>query len=45
MTHTVVARALSGSGYYRLRRGSWRLLYRPDDDTVTVYELKVGRTS
>jgi mRNA interferase RelE/StbE len=37
------ARALGGSGYWRLRVGTWRVLYRPDEDTVTVIVLKVGR--
>ncbi|MFF0446475.1 type II toxin-antitoxin system RelE/ParE family toxin [Streptomyces sp. NPDC004609] len=37
------ARPLGGSGYYRLRVGTWRVLYRPDDRTVTVYVVKVGR--
>ncbi|MFF4502947.1 type II toxin-antitoxin system RelE/ParE family toxin [Streptomyces sp. NPDC001401] len=39
------ARALGGSGYYRLHAGSWRVLYRPDGDTVTVHVLKVGRAN
>ncbi|MEU3781464.1 MULTISPECIES: type II toxin-antitoxin system RelE/ParE family toxin [Streptomyces] len=38
------ARALGDSGYFRLRVGTWRVLYRPDGVTVTVYVLKVGRT-
>jgi len=25
--------------------GAWRILYEPDDDTVTVLVLKVGRTT
>ncbi|MEU1270495.1 type II toxin-antitoxin system RelE/ParE family toxin [Streptomyces sp. NPDC005799] len=39
------ARPLGSSGYYRLHVGSWRVLYRPDGDTITVHVLKVGRTS
>ncbi|MFJ9908594.1 type II toxin-antitoxin system RelE/ParE family toxin [Streptomyces sp. NPDC101152] len=38
-------RPLGSSGYYRLHVGSWRVLYRPDDETVTVHVLKVGRTN
>ncbi|MEV7471847.1 type II toxin-antitoxin system RelE/ParE family toxin [Streptomyces kronopolitis] len=37
------ARPLGGSGYWRLSSGDWRILYRPDDDTVTVLVLKTGR--
>jgi mRNA interferase RelE/StbE len=37
------ARALGGSGYWRLSVGDWRVLYRPDAETVTVLVLKVGR--
>lgn len=37
------ARALGGSGYYRMSVGAWRVLYRPDDVTVTVHVIKVGR--
>ncbi|MEU5547945.1 type II toxin-antitoxin system RelE/ParE family toxin [Streptomyces sioyaensis] len=37
------ARPLGGSGYWRLPSGDWRILYRPDDDTVTVLVLKTGR--
>ncbi|MDX3096784.1 type II toxin-antitoxin system RelE/ParE family toxin [Streptomyces sp. ME19-03-3] len=37
------ARALGGSGYWRLSVGDWRVLYRPDTETVTVLVLKVGR--
>jgi mRNA interferase RelE/StbE len=37
------ARALGGSGYWRLPVGDWRVLYRPDAETVTVLVLKVGR--
>ncbi|MEV1079453.1 type II toxin-antitoxin system RelE/ParE family toxin [Streptomyces sp. NPDC050211] len=43
--HPASARALGGSGYYRLRVGSWRVLYRPNADTVTVHVLKVGRSA
>ncbi|MFI9341344.1 type II toxin-antitoxin system RelE/ParE family toxin [Streptomyces sp. NPDC052773] len=39
------ARALGASGYYRLRVGGWRVLYRPENDTSTVYVIKVGRSS
>ncbi|MEV0217960.1 type II toxin-antitoxin system RelE/ParE family toxin [Streptomyces sp. NPDC050704] len=39
------ARALGGSGYYRLSVGAWRVLYRPDDATVTVHVIKVGRVA
>ncbi|MCL8015071.1 type II toxin-antitoxin system RelE/ParE family toxin [Streptomyces sp. AS02] len=39
------ARALGGSGYYPLHVGNWRVLYRPDGDTVTVHVLKVGRSA
>ncbi|MEU0738192.1 type II toxin-antitoxin system RelE/ParE family toxin [Streptomyces sp. NPDC006134] len=39
------ARALGASGYYRRRVGSRRVLYRPEDGTVTVYVIKVGRSS
>ncbi|KPI24009.1 type II toxin-antitoxin system RelE family toxin [Streptomyces sp. NPDC054950] len=39
------ASALGTSGYYRLHIGNWRVLYRPDGDTVTVYVLKVGRSN
>lgn len=41
--HPETARALGASGYYRLDIGTWRVLYRPDGDTVTVHVLKVGR--
>ncbi|MFF7674966.1 type II toxin-antitoxin system RelE/ParE family toxin [Actinacidiphila glaucinigra] len=37
------ARALGGSGYLRLSVGDWRVLHRPDAETVTVLVLKVGR--
>ncbi|MFF9018395.1 type II toxin-antitoxin system RelE/ParE family toxin [Streptomyces sp. NPDC014870] len=39
------ARPLGGSGYYRLSVGDWRVLYRPDDLTITVYVVKVGRAA
>ncbi|WP_217546519.1 type II toxin-antitoxin system RelE/ParE family toxin [Streptomyces sp. GbtcB6] len=39
------ARALGTSGYYRLHVGTWRVLYRPDGETITVYVLKVGRST
>lgn len=39
------ARALGGSGYWRLSVDDWRVLYRPDGDTVTVHILKVGRVT
>ena len=38
-------RALGASGYHRLRVGTRRVLYRPEDDTVTVHVIKVGRSS
>ncbi|WUD74904.1 type II toxin-antitoxin system RelE/ParE family toxin [Streptomyces sp. NBC_00510] len=41
--HPRTARALGGSGYWRLSVGDWRVLYRPDAETVTVLVLKVGR--
>ncbi|MEU9253926.1 type II toxin-antitoxin system RelE/ParE family toxin [Streptomyces sp. NPDC048270] len=34
---------MGGSGYWRLHVGAWRVLYRPDGETVTVYVIKVGR--
>ncbi|MEV0965494.1 type II toxin-antitoxin system RelE/ParE family toxin [Streptomyces sp. ICN441] len=37
------ARQLGGSGFWRLPVGDWRILYEPDDETVTVLVLKVGR--
>jgi mRNA interferase RelE/StbE len=39
------ARPLGGSGYYRLSVGAWRVLYRAEDVTVTVYVVKVGRVT
>ncbi|MGW1621203.1 type II toxin-antitoxin system RelE family toxin [Streptomyces sp. NPDC002172] len=39
------AHALGTSGYYRLHVGTWRVLYRPDGETVTVYVLKLGRST
>src|SRR5437879_2243499 len=39
------ARALGASGYFRLHIGAWRVLYRPDDTTVTIHVLKVGRST
>ncbi|MEU9997869.1 type II toxin-antitoxin system RelE/ParE family toxin [Streptomyces sp. NPDC050848] len=39
------ARPLGGSGYYRLSVGDRRVLYRPDDATITVYVVKVGRVA
>jgi mRNA interferase RelE/StbE len=39
------ARELGGSGYWRLPVGDWRVLYRPEQDTVTVLILKVGRVT
>ncbi|MFC9908923.1 type II toxin-antitoxin system RelE/ParE family toxin [Streptomyces sp. NPDC127197] len=39
------ARALGGSGYYRMSVGAWRVLYRPDDVSITVYVIKVGRVA
>ncbi|MFF7238345.1 type II toxin-antitoxin system RelE/ParE family toxin [Streptomyces collinus] len=43
--HPAEARALGASGYSRLHVGTWRVLYRPDDTTVTVHVLKVGRST
>ncbi|MCT9078186.1 type II toxin-antitoxin system RelE family toxin [Streptomyces fulvoviolaceus] len=43
--HPEAARALGTSGYYRLHIGSWRVLYRPDGETVTIHVLKVGRSN
>jgi mRNA interferase RelE/StbE len=37
------ARQLGGSAYWRLSVGDWRILYQPEDDTITVIVLKVGR--
>ncbi|WP_405575663.1 type II toxin-antitoxin system RelE/ParE family toxin [Streptomyces sp. NBC_01167] len=37
------ARQLGGSAYWRLSLGDWRILYQPEDDTITVIVLKVGR--
>jgi mRNA interferase RelE/StbE len=37
------ASPLGGSGYYRLRVGSWRILYRVDDAASAVHVTKVGR--
>lgn len=37
------ARQLGGSAYWRLSSGDWRILYQPEDDTITVIVLKVGR--
>ncbi|MFF7123559.1 type II toxin-antitoxin system RelE/ParE family toxin [Streptomyces sp. NPDC008240] len=39
------AHALGASGYYRLHVDTWRILYRPDGDTITVHVLKVGRST
>jgi mRNA interferase RelE/StbE len=39
------ARQLGGSAYWRLSFGDWRILYQPDEDTVTVIVLKVGRVT
>lgn len=36
------ARQLGGSGFWRLPVGDRRILYEPDDETVTVLVLKVG---
>ncbi|MEV0640206.1 type II toxin-antitoxin system RelE/ParE family toxin [Streptomyces sp. NPDC050619] len=43
--HPEAAGALGTSGYYRLHVGSWRVLYRPDGETVTIHVLKVGRSN
>ncbi|WP_308218187.1 transposase [Streptomyces sp. RKCA744] len=37
------ARQLGGFAYWRLSAGDWRILYEPEDETVTVLALKVGR--
>ncbi|MFD5570312.1 type II toxin-antitoxin system RelE family toxin [Streptomyces cadmiisoli] len=37
------ARQLGGSGYWRMPVGDWRVLYEPQDETITVLVLKVGR--
>ncbi|MET7489491.1 type II toxin-antitoxin system RelE/ParE family toxin [Streptomyces sp. NPDC005538] len=37
------ARQLGGSAYWRMPVGDWRILYEPDDETITVLVLKVGR--
>jgi mRNA interferase RelE/StbE len=37
------ARQLGGSAYWRLSVGEWRVLYEPEDETVTVLVLKIGR--
>ncbi|WP_406865420.1 type II toxin-antitoxin system RelE/ParE family toxin [Streptomyces sp. HUAS MG47] len=34
---------LSATGYYRLSVGAWRVLYRVEDQTITVHVAKVGR--
>ncbi|MEU2206505.1 type II toxin-antitoxin system RelE/ParE family toxin [Streptomyces hygroscopicus] len=39
------ARQLGGYAYWRLSAGDWRILYEPEDETVTVLVLKVGRVS
>ena len=39
------ARPLGTSGFHRLHVGTWRVLYLPDGDTLTVHVLKVGRSS
>ncbi|MFD4143018.1 type II toxin-antitoxin system RelE/ParE family toxin [Streptomyces sp. NPDC058572] len=39
------ARQLGGSAYWRLPVGDWRVLYLPDEDTITVMVLKVGRVT
>ncbi|TVZ97709.1 type II toxin-antitoxin system RelE/ParE family toxin [Streptomyces sp. BK340] len=39
------AHASGASGYYRLHVDTWRILYRPDGDTITVHVLKVGRST
>ncbi|MFD7447128.1 type II toxin-antitoxin system RelE/ParE family toxin [Streptomyces sp. NPDC059909] len=38
------ARQLGGSGLWRLSVGDGRILYEPEDHTITVLVLKVGRT-
>ena len=37
------ARQLDGSAYGRMPVGDWRILYEPEDETITVLVLKVGR--
>ncbi len=39
------ARPLGTSGFYRLHVGTWRVLYQPDGETVTIHVLKVGRST
>jgi mRNA interferase RelE/StbE len=41
--HPPSARRLGGSAYWRLSVGDWRILYEPEDLTVTVVVLKIGR--
>ncbi|RDG33239.1 type II toxin-antitoxin system RelE family toxin [Streptomyces corynorhini] len=43
--HPPAARALGGSGYYRMPVGDWRVLYRLEGDTVSVFVTKVGRVT
>ncbi len=33
---------LTGREQYRVRQGTWRILYTVDDDVVTVVVVKVG---
>jgi mRNA-degrading endonuclease RelE of RelBE toxin-antitoxin system len=33
------------AGYFRLHVGDWRVLYRSDDDAVTVFVPRAGRRS
>jgi mRNA interferase RelE/StbE len=35
-------RKLSGSDHYRVRVGTWRVVYSVDDDSRTVLVVKVG---
>ncbi|MEU5436652.1 type II toxin-antitoxin system RelE/ParE family toxin [Streptomyces sp. NPDC020719] len=39
------ARALGGSGYYRLPVGTWRVLYRLEEAAVSVHVVKVGQVT
>ena len=38
----VGAKKLSGAERYRLRQGSYRIIYSIEDDELTVYVVKVG---
>ncbi len=34
---------LTGREQYRVRQGTWRILYTVDDDVITVVVVKVGQ--